>query len=188
MNTYTYTKKNDTILDNIMSYLNTQIVDDEELVRTVVMVALSAYTKNPINLMIKAPTSEGKTYAATKVLNLFPNEDVLFLGGMSPTALVHERGILVDEDNEPVEEKLEELNKKISSCANFKEKGRLEKERREILKKTKNLVDLSNKILLFLDTPNWELLRKLKPILSHDKEEIEFKITDKKNSSLQTPP
>ena len=47
--------------------------------------------------------------------------------------------------------------------------------------KEKNLmvVDMSGKIILFLDQPHTILLQHLRPILSHDKKEILLKITDK---------
>ena len=41
------------------------------------------------------------------------------------------------------------------------------------------LVDLSRKILIFLDQPHTQLLERLRPLLSHDKKEIKIKITDK---------
>src|SRR3990167_5639497 len=41
------------------------------------------------------------------------------------------------------------------------------------------LVDLSRKILIFLDQPHTQLLERLRPLLSHDKKEISIKITDK---------
>ncbi len=40
-------------------------------------------------------------------------------------------------------------------------------------------VDLSRKILIFLDQPHTLLLQHLRPLLSHDKKEIRLKITDK---------
>jgi hypothetical protein len=40
-------------------------------------------------------------------------------------------------------------------------------------------VDLSRKILIFLDQPHTLLLQHLRPLLSHDKKEINLKITDK---------
>jgi len=40
-------------------------------------------------------------------------------------------------------------------------------------------IDLSRKILIFLDQPHSALLERLRPILSHDKKEIQSKITDK---------
>lgn len=41
------------------------------------------------------------------------------------------------------------------------------------------LVDLSRKILIFLDQPHTLLLQHLRPLLSHDKKELVLKITDK---------
>ncbi len=41
------------------------------------------------------------------------------------------------------------------------------------------LVDLSHKVIIFLDQPHNELLSRLRPLLSHDKKEIILKITDK---------
>lgn len=41
------------------------------------------------------------------------------------------------------------------------------------------LVDLSRKIIIFLDQPHTQLLERLRPLLSHDKKEISIKITDK---------
>jgi hypothetical protein len=41
------------------------------------------------------------------------------------------------------------------------------------------IVDLSRKILIFLDQPHTLLLQHLRPLFSHDKKEIEIKITDK---------
>lgn len=40
-------------------------------------------------------------------------------------------------------------------------------------------VDLSRKIIIFLDQPHAQLLQHLRPLLSHDKKEIRLKITDK---------
>lgn len=40
-------------------------------------------------------------------------------------------------------------------------------------------IDLSRKILIFLDQPHTELLQRLRPLLSHDQKELLIKITDK---------
>lgn len=45
------------------------------------------------------------------------------------------------------------------------------------------IVDLSKKILIFLDQPHTLLLQHLRPMLSHDKKEILLKITDKSQKS-----
>jgi len=143
------------ILDKKISYDYVQRI-------LIFLVGFSAYTKEPLNLFLKGPTSSGKTYLTTTVLDLFPPEDVWFLGGMSPKALIHEYG-----------------TKEIIETS---ENGKVKKEELHI-------VDLRNKILVFLETPNRETLNILKPILSHDKEEIKFKIvtgTSKKKHVTKT--
>jgi len=40
-------------------------------------------------------------------------------------------------------------------------------------------VDLERKIIIFMDQPHYQLLEKLRPLLSHDRKEILMKITDK---------
>ncbi|MBI3590519.1 MAG: toprim domain-containing protein [Candidatus Melainabacteria bacterium] len=60
-----------------------------------------------------------------------------------------------------------------SPTAFFHDRGTYNKETNEIL------VDLSRKIIVFLDQPNTLLLSHLRPVLSHDKKEVKLKITDK---------
>ena len=60
-----------------------------------------------------------------------------------------------------------------SPTAFFHDAGEYDKERQGYL------VDLSRKIVIFLDQPHNALLAHLRPLLSHDKKEITIKITDK---------
>ncbi len=60
-----------------------------------------------------------------------------------------------------------------SPTAFFHDVGQYDKE------KNGYIVDLSRKILIFLDQPHTLLLQHLRPFLSHDKKEIRLKITDK---------
>lgn len=60
-----------------------------------------------------------------------------------------------------------------SPTAFFHQVGNFDKE------KGGYIVDLSRKILIFLDQPHTMLLQHLRPMLSHDKKEIQLKITDK---------
>jgi hypothetical protein len=58
------------------------------------------------------------------------------------------------------------------------------------------IVDLRHKILIFIDMPSYELLQRLRPMLSHDKPELRYMITDKsqkhglrtKNVIIKGPP
>lgn len=61
-----------------------------------------------------------------------------------------------------------------SPTAFFHDTGTYNKEERTFT------VDLSGKILIFLDQPHMMLMQHLRPLLSHDKKEIRIKITDKK--------
>ena len=60
-----------------------------------------------------------------------------------------------------------------SPTAFFHDAGQYDKE------KNSYLVDLSHKILIFLDQPHSLLLQHLRPLLSHDEKELVIKITDK---------
>jgi hypothetical protein len=60
-----------------------------------------------------------------------------------------------------------------SPTAFFHDVGEYDKEKQGYI------VDLSRKILIFLDQPHMQLLERLRPLLSHDKKEIRLKITDK---------
>ncbi|MSU54530.1 MAG: hypothetical protein EXS48_01660 [Candidatus Staskawiczbacteria bacterium] len=48
------------------------------------------------------------------------------------------------------------------------------------------IVDLERKILLFLDMPHYELLEKIRPVLSHDEKVITVRITDRSKRALRT--
>jgi len=166
-----------TPIKQIESYLNTKIKSDQKIVKKLLSCFLSTYTNNPINLGIMAPSSEGKTYATVEVSKLFPKEDVISVGRMSPTALIHQKGILVDENHNPIEEKLELLEYELENTEDPNYRKQAKKEKKELLQKSKNLIDLSGKIILFLESPHPKLWDMLKPILSHDSEEIEYKTT-----------
>lgn len=60
-----------------------------------------------------------------------------------------------------------------SPTAFFHDVGKFDKERKGYI------VDLSRKVLIFLDQPHAMLLERLRPLLSHDQKEMQLKITDK---------
>jgi hypothetical protein len=71
----------------------------------------------------------------------------------------------------PEEDRLE-----LSYCsptAFFHQAGKYDKKKNEIL------LDLSRKIIIFLDQPNTQLIGHLRPLLSHDQKECLAQITDK---------
>lgn len=164
-------------IKQIEKYLDTQIKDDPRLVKQLLRVYFSAYTKNPINMAILAPSSDGKTHATVQVAKIFPEKDFISVGRMSPTALIHQYGVLVDENGNNIEEKLKTLQKIRGTSKNMEEVREAQETIQDLMKRSKNLVDLRNKVLLFLDNPSEQTYEVLKPILSHDKEEILYKTT-----------
>lgn len=170
-------EKKETPTQQIERYLNTQIKDDPQLVSQVLRSCLSTYTNNPINIALLAPSSDGKTYATVKVTEIFPKEDVITVGRMSPTALIHQHGELIDKDGNPIQEKLNEIDEQIKEAKDKEQKDSLKEQRQELLNGSRNCIDLKNKILLFLDNPTPATYEMLKPIMSHDKKEITYKTT-----------
>lgn len=128
---------------NIIEILGLTIKKDETNKLITFLSQLSAYTESSqINISFNAPSSSGKSFIPLEISQLFSPEDVLKLGGCSPTAFFHDQGVYDKETNTI-------------------------------------RVDLSRKIIIFLDQPNSLLLEKLRSLLSHDEKEIHLKITDK---------
>jgi hypothetical protein len=163
-----------------MAVMARTVKHDRITVNLVLKTGLSAYTTEPLNVFLRGPPSIGKTYVVVNTLQHFPKEDVWLLGGLSPTALVHDKGLLVDENNEPVEP-MEKPGRRATE--DEKEEWKRYKER---LKESHYLVDLQGKILVFLEAPNIETFNKLRPVLSHDTWEISYKFTDTSRKGMLT--
>jgi hypothetical protein len=164
------------------------IKQEDSLVRQVLYTCWSANTKDPINLGIMAPTSEGKTYPVIETLKFVPNEDVWKIGQMSTKVLVRQKGILVDRDGVPLKPVLKEIDQQIVKLkGTSSNKGKdhheqidqLNERKNQMLEDSRMLIDLSGKTLVFLEPPQRELWNLLKPILSHDTEEIEYPYVDR---------
>jgi len=165
-----------------MLHIERTVKHDKMTSNLILKAGLSAYTREPLNVFLRGGSGIGKTYVVVNTLAVFPKDDVWFLGGLSPTALVHDRGLLVDADNEPITHV-----DKPERDATVEEKEAYQAYR-EKLKTAHYLVDLQGKILVFLEAPNPETFNKLRPVLSHDVWEISYKFTDKtsKGGPLQT--
>ncbi len=172
---------------------------EDRLVKQLFYVILSAYTNNPLNLAVNAPTGVGKSHVINKVLEYFPKADVVPLAGMSEKALFHRAGILVvknesgdykpiDESIKEIDDKIEENETEIKKTTNSDLKKALqsnikdlEKEKEDLLKNAKKLIDLSHKVLIFFDSPRPEFFAAIMSLLSHDRYEIEYEYVDTHN-------
>lgn len=177
---------------------------EDKLVKEIFYSMLSTYTSNPLNLAINSPTGEGKNYVLRKVASLFPQEDVMFVAGMSAKALFHRDGILVIKNSmggyDPIYQLILEIDGRIEDLQDehsrvhdmYTKQGlkaqikMLEDEKKNLFKDAKKLIDLSHKIIVFLDTPNSELFGAIMPLLSHDNYEVEYEFADKTQSGIKT--
>jgi hypothetical protein len=167
--------------EKFMVHIGRTVKHDRVTANLVLKTGLSAYTREPLNVFLRGESSVGKTYVVVNSLATFPKGDVWFLGGLSPTALVHDRGLLVDKDGEPIT-----IVSKPEKDSSEEEKEAYE-EYREKIKTAHYLVDLQGRVLVFLEAPNIETFNKLRPVLSHDVWEISYKFTDtSQKGSLRT--
>jgi hypothetical protein len=173
---------------------------EEKLSYQLFITMCSAYSNNPLNLLINAPSGVGKNYVINKVTELFPENDILSLARMTDKALFHRPGTLVIKNEltgeyESIEQRIKDIDEQIEDKeyeisktydrnlkqglkSNVKE---LLSQKKDLLKDARKLIDLSNKIIIFLDTPKESLLAGLLPLLSHDKYEVEYEFVDTHN-------
>jgi len=144
----------------------------------VFLTALSAYTPEPINLFLRGESSIGKSYNVVQALKYFPKEDVWLLGGLSPTALIHQHGVLVDKNGDIILP----FHKPDKDASPEEKEAWYQK-----MRDSRYLVELNGKILVFLEAPHFETFNMLRPILSHDAHQISYRFTDKTGKGqLQT--
>ena len=169
--------RNPELIKTLIEVLDFEIKYDYTTKLAVFFTGLSAYTLEPLNLFLRGPSSIGKTYNTRSVLQVFPKEDIWSLGGLSPKALIHLHGELMDgETGEPID--FREAPRK----GDYKDKNEYYDAQQlwmDKLSKSYELVDLDGKILFFLESPNFETFNMLRPILSHDAWEISYRFTGK---------
>lgn len=169
---------------------------DPNLIYQILFNGLSAFTKEPNHLMVMEKSSEGKTYPALQIAGRFPKSHVWTIGSATPQSFKYEHGILVDSDYNPVEDKLEELDEKIimifrkikeikdskDRLAMKEQEVQLKKEKQQVLKNLKTLIDFRNKWIIFKEPPDSKLLEALYSTLSSDEEFNEQKFVNKSAS------
>jgi len=166
---------------------------DDYMIKMSLLHMVTAFLPEPANLGVEAPSSEGKTYPIVETARLFPDDCVWYLVGLSPAALAHDYGELVDaETREPLQPKLLQLQseledlKKDKSAEARQRRRQIQTEISRLMRNAAYLINLEGRVLLFLDKPNPETLQKLYPILSHDAYEASYKFTDRAKGPLRT--
>jgi hypothetical protein len=110
---------------------------------------LSAYSKNPINLLINAPSGVGKNYVIKKVSSLFPKSDILLLAGMTEKALFHRPGTLViknvNGEYQSIEPQLEDIQNQIHEKESELSKATDDKSKRQEIRNSIKIIEEEKK-------------------------------------------
>jgi hypothetical protein len=133
--------RNSNPLDYTVRIIQRTVKGEDNNIRIILYAGLSSYTFNPISIVIRAPTSEGKTHLVVKTISSFPKRDVMFIGSMSPKVLIRQVGTLVDQDNVPLQPRINELKRSIR-IAKAEENEMFKELRLQIKRKQKGLQDI----------------------------------------------
>jgi hypothetical protein len=146
-------------VDDLKDILGSTIKhDDDNKVITLLCMGLTYTEEDQTNLGFLAESSTGKSYIPLELSWYFPVEDLIKLGYASPQTFFYETGVLIPDpsDTRDVED---DKKRKI------------------------RIVDLHQKILIFMDQPHDQLLQRLRSLLSHDDKEIVSKMVNKREKS-----
>jgi len=80
------------ILDLFLEDSGRWVVMDETTRKIELLTCISALGDYPLNLALLGEFSTGKTKTVTTIARYFEDQDVWFLGGMSPKSLIHQKG------------------------------------------------------------------------------------------------
>jgi len=170
-------------------FLNNEIAyEDHNLAEIILNVMLSAYTPDPLNLRVKAPSSSGKTYVTMKIASCFPKDDIIILNKASPQSWLYSYGKRIDRDgneidesNKPHKATLQECKDKANILWSEVNKELIEEARvglnhnlEERLKGWEQRIaesyielDIRNKIIILIEASD-AALSVIKPLISHD--------------------
>ncbi len=152
-------RKKELTLEDLKEILGSTIKHDDNNKLITFLCMLLTYTdEDQVNIANLAESSTGKSYIPLQLVPFFPKSDVITLGYVSPTAFFHDWGIPLPDPTDTNNNDPEKKRKIVH-------------------------VDLEKKILLFLDQPHEQLLKNLRPLLSHDQKQIEVRISNQSQKS-----
>jgi hypothetical protein len=182
-----------------------EIPNEQKSVRQLIVGLCSGATHLPQNIGIQTQSGAGKNYMINKVISKFPDRDIIVLANMTPKALFHERGESVVKDPETneyqnlddlidgIDQEIEKRKEEIESLKEKQQKEKLkaeiknlEREKKSLHGKVVKLIDLDGKVLVLLDTPDYNFLTNITPILSHDRYEQVYKYVESNSGPIKT--
>jgi len=170
-----------------LQYVSRRVLHESKNIRKILDACLSAFTSDPINIIVEGPPSEGKTHLIINTASVFPERFVEIYRDASPKSFTREKGQTalkvyengVKKFNTRINNRftnsemsvsayLKYLDTELNKSESNIDKEELLEEKEEITQNLVTLIDLENKIIIFLDRPQPELWRSLLSVLSHD--------------------
>lgn len=169
------------VLDILIETMSKEVKEESENCRQVILTMLSAWTDNPQNLRILAPSGEGKTYLVTKIARLFPQEKITILQNATPQSFKYHITKKVVETSPGNFEDYQTLVEQIDD--NDEER---KKKIKELQDNAYDFVDFAGKVLIFVDAQSFRLWESLKPVLSHDQKILKnLSVNKSKSGTIQ---
>jgi len=163
------------LYSKFIKYIGKTVKRDPVTKNMVFLTCLSAYTREPINYFLRGEPSIGKTYNVTEVVKYFPKDNVWLLGGLSPKALIHQRGRLIDKNGEEINLENRAVKPKKGDYVDQSQYSDAVREYNEDIKvwrkrleESYTLIEMSHKILVFLEAPPIDTFKTLLPISAFD--------------------
>jgi hypothetical protein len=173
---YKYENQELTLAD-LDEALSKTIFEDTEAKRILFLSSTLTFTgDHQKNVILTGASSTGKTYNIKEILWFFQNEGqnktIFSINDATPRSLIYSsNAITVDERN------LDTID--FSKQPKKGDPKELWDEWHELKRHSAQFIDLSNKILVFYDIPNFALLQNLRSLLSHDEQICRFLVTVK---------
>lgn len=166
------------VLDKIIDVYSREIKEESDNIRQILLTLFSAYTKNPQNTRILAPSGEGKTYLVTKVSELFPQEHIKMIARATPQSFKYTMSSKKVIENgsgnwQDYDVAIEPLEEELAKTKDKEKQNELKQQIQELRESAYDLVDFTNMIIILVDSQSFELFESLKTTLSHDKDMIQ---------------
>ena len=175
-------------LEQVIEICSKEVIDETENIFQITLGMLSAWTDNPQNIRVLAPSGEGKTYLVNHVAKFFPQENIIKLSNATPQSLKYNTSKKVIENGpglfQDYDIAMDPLVEELEATTDKDDKKEIKSQIREMQNNVYDYVDFNNKILIFLDAQSMALWQSIKTNLSHDDKIIKTFSANKNKSGI----
>ncbi len=157
------------IINFISNELETDVVDEQKLLKALTCHALSFFVPYPSNGELMGPASAGKTTALMKILRYFPHRNIEIYESISPQALRYGADRWYDkETDEDVTSVYFKLKKDKENVEKGENSIKIDTQIREFEQTYFKCNNIENKLIIILENPGIDVLKQFRCFLEHD--------------------